>query len=55
MIQEPVLVGQRAAGILKSVSYAHVFELDDEIYMLYQGNEMGRYGFGLAQLIDRKF
>ena len=34
----------------ESVSYPHVFELDDEIYMLYQGNEIGRYGFGLAQL-----
>lgn len=34
----------------ESVSYAHVFELDNNIYMLYQGNEIGRYGFGLAQL-----
>lgn len=36
----------------ESVSYAHVFKLDDEIYMLYQGNEIGRYGFGLAKLVD---
>jgi len=34
----------------ESVSYAHVFELDSNIYMFYQGNEMGRFGFGLAQL-----
>lgn len=34
----------------ESVSYAHIFELDSDIYMLYQGNEMGRYGFGLAKL-----
>ncbi len=33
-----------------SVSYPFVFELDNEIYMLHQGNEMGRFGFGLAQL-----
>jgi sucrose-6-phosphate hydrolase SacC (GH32 family) len=33
-----------------SVSYGFVFELDNEIYMLHQGNEIGRYGFGLAQL-----
>lgn len=33
------------------VSYPHVFELDDKIYMLYQGNEIGRYGFGLAELV----
>jgi sucrose-6-phosphate hydrolase SacC (GH32 family) len=34
----------------ESVSYAHVFSLDGRMLMLYQGNEMGRYGFGLAQL-----
>jgi predicted GH43/DUF377 family glycosyl hydrolase len=34
----------------ESVSYAHVFSLDGRLLMLYQGNEMGRYGFGLAQL-----
>ena len=32
------------------VAYPHVFELDGEIYMLYIGNEVGRYGFGLAKL-----
>lgn len=32
------------------VSYPHVFELDKKIYMLYQGNELGKYGFGLAVL-----
>jgi predicted GH43/DUF377 family glycosyl hydrolase len=32
------------------VNYPHVFMLDGEIYMLYQGNEMGRTGFGLAKL-----
>lgn len=34
----------------QSISYPHVFELDGEIYMLYLGNAVGRYGFGLAQL-----
>jgi sucrose-6-phosphate hydrolase SacC (GH32 family) len=34
----------------ESVSYPHVFELDHKIYMLYQGNEIGKYGFGLAEL-----
>ncbi|MFM9840714.1 MAG: hypothetical protein ACKVOQ_20780 [Cyclobacteriaceae bacterium] len=33
-----------------SVSYGFIFELDNQIYMLYQGNEIGRYGFGLAEL-----
>lgn len=32
------------------ISYPHVFELDSNIYMLYLGNQVGRYGFGLAQL-----
>jgi hypothetical protein len=32
------------------VSYAHIFELDGELHMLYQGNEVGRCGFGLATL-----
>jgi hypothetical protein len=30
--------------------YPHVFECDGNIYMLYNGNEFGRYGFGLAKL-----
>lgn len=34
----------------ESIAYPHVFELDGEIYMLYLGNQVGRYGFGLAQL-----
>ncbi len=34
----------------ESVSYPHVFELDNKILMLYQGNEMGKFGFGLAEL-----
>lgn len=32
------------------VNYPHVFELDGATYMLYQGNEMGRAGIGLAVL-----
>lgn len=46
------------AGILPSgsgwdsemVSYAHLFTVDERTYMLYQGNGMGRTGFGLARL-----
>ena len=30
--------------------YPHVFNCDDKIYMLYNGNEFGRLGFGLAIL-----
>lgn len=34
----------------ESISYAHVFTLDGRVLMLYQGNEIGRNGFGLARL-----
>lgn len=30
--------------------YPHIFELDGKWYMLYNGNEFGKYGFGLALL-----
>ncbi len=30
--------------------YPHIFEIDNKIYMLYNGNEFGKYGFGLAEL-----
>ena len=32
------------------ISYPHVFELDGKTYMAYLGDQVGRYGFGLAQL-----
>jgi len=32
------------------VNYPHVFILDDEMHMIYQGNGMGRSGIGLAKL-----
>jgi len=37
------------------VSYPHIFELDKNIYMLYQGNHFGRDGFGLAKLEGHYF
>lgn len=32
------------------LSYPHVFELDGNVYLLYLGNQVGKYGFGLAEL-----
>jgi hypothetical protein len=32
------------------ISYPHVFELDGKTYMFYLGNQVGRHGFGLAEL-----
>jgi len=31
--------------------YPNVFTCDDTVYMLYNGNEFGRHGFGLAKLV----
>jgi len=30
--------------------YPHIFQCEDKVYMLYNGNEFGRFGFGLAVL-----
>lgn len=32
------------------ISYPHVFELDGKTYMMYLGNQVGKEGFGLAEL-----
>jgi len=32
------------------VAYPHVVEINNTVYMLYLGNEVGRYGFGVARL-----
>ena len=36
------------------ISYPHVFELDGSLYMFYLGNQVGKYGFGLAKLENYK-
>jgi hypothetical protein len=33
------------------ISYSHVFELDGKIFMMYLGNQVGKQGFGLAELV----
>ena len=38
----------------QSIAYPHVFELDGALYLLYLGNDVGRYGFGLAVLDGRE-
>lgn len=35
------------------ISYPHVFEVDGQIFMAYLGDQVGRYGFGLAKLEGR--
>ena len=31
--------------------YPHIFSDEDKIYLLYNGNQFGRHGFGLAELV----
>ena len=31
--------------------YPHIFQVDDQVYLLYNGNQFGKFGFGLAKLI----
>jgi hypothetical protein len=48
-----------AAGISPSengwdsdmLCYPHVFQCGENVYLMYNGNEFGRHGFGLARLI----
>lgn len=35
--------------------YPHVFELDGKYYMLYNGNDFGKFGFGLAVKVNEDF
>lgn len=37
----------------ESIAYPHVFPLDNDVYMLYLGNQVGRFGFGLARLLNK--
>ncbi len=30
--------------------YPHIFQCDDKVYLLYNGNEFGKHGFGIAEL-----
>jgi len=32
--------------------YPHAFECDGKVFLMYNGNEFGRYGFGLAELVS---
>ena len=32
--------------------YPHVFECDSRVFLLYNGNQFGKFGFGVAELVD---
>jgi hypothetical protein len=46
----PRLVGSAGDWDSDMQCYPHVFECDGKVYLLYNGNEFGRFGFGLAEL-----
>ena len=46
----PALAGTSGEWDSHMQCYPHVFECDGKNYLLYNGNEFGRYGFGLAEL-----
>ena len=46
----PLLEGTLGEWDSDMQCYPHVFECDGKVYLLYNGNEFGRFGFGLAVL-----
>lgn len=48
--ETPQLEGTPGAWDSDMQCYPHCFECDGGVYLLYNGNEFGRYGFGLAEL-----
>jgi hypothetical protein len=48
--RHPQLLGTPGEWDSDMQCYPHVFECQEKIYLLYNGNEFGKYGFGLAEL-----
>lgn len=48
--EQPLLAGTPGDWDSDMQCYPHVFACDDKVYLLYNGNEFGRHGFGLAEL-----
>ncbi len=48
--ENPLLAGSLGDWDSDMQCYPHVFECDGRVYLLYNGNEFGRYGFGVAEL-----
>ena len=46
----PLLEGSPGEWDADMQCYPNVFECDGKVYLVYNGNEFGRYGFGLAEL-----
>jgi len=50
--ERPTLEGTAGGWDSDMQCYPHVFECDGKVYLLYNGNEFGRHGFGLAELTN---
>jgi len=48
--ENPLLAGTANDWDSDMQCYPHVFECDEKVYLLYNGNEFGKYGFGIAEL-----
>lgn len=48
--ENPLLDVTPGAWDADMLCYPHVFDCDGKVYLLYNGNEFGRFGFGLAVL-----
>ncbi len=48
---KPLLEGTTGEWDCDMQCYPHVFECDGKVHLLYNGNEFGRHGFGLAELV----
>lgn len=46
----PLLTGTAGDWDSDMQCYPHVFKCEEKVYLLYNGNDFGRYGFGLAEL-----
>ena len=44
------LAGTEGAWDSDMLCYPHAFEMDGRVYLLYNGNDFGRHGFGVAVL-----
>ena len=47
---QPLLEGTAGGWDAEMQCYPNAFEHDGKIYLLYNGNEFGKHGFGLARL-----
>jgi predicted GH43/DUF377 family glycosyl hydrolase len=50
--EDPFSSGIKGEWDSEMQCYPHAFELDKKTYIVYNGNEFGKYGFGLAELIQ---